>query len=239
MWWAQALLEKATAIDPNYGPGPRRAGHQPYVSAPHMGWTDMATAIPIAGARAALGRDPGRQRGPVGRITRWAAPICSGVASTTRWPNSRWRWRLKPELFAGPWLSRPDPWPIADTGEEANKAALHALRLSPARSVFRDLIGGHRFPTPSFIGGPLCRSDALFARSGSASAAISSAATRVLTAARRHERANRKSPRPALQGAATRAAEYFPGLARQRDADQTRLRQGRITWKVFAARGLE
>ncbi|HLB97588.1 MAG TPA: winged helix-turn-helix domain-containing protein [Acetobacteraceae bacterium] len=49
---AQALLEKATAIDPNYGQalGVLAAS---YTFSAHMGWIDMATAVPIA-ERAAL-----------------------------------------------------------------------------------------------------------------------------------------------------------------------------------------
>jgi TolB-like protein/cytochrome c-type biogenesis protein CcmH/NrfG len=49
---AQALLEKAISIDPNYGQalGLLAASH---MFSAHMGWSDMATAIPI-GERAAL-----------------------------------------------------------------------------------------------------------------------------------------------------------------------------------------
>jgi TolB-like protein/Tfp pilus assembly protein PilF len=49
---AQALLEKAIAIDPNYGQalGVLAASH---TFSAHMGWTDMATAVPLA-ERAAL-----------------------------------------------------------------------------------------------------------------------------------------------------------------------------------------
>jgi TolB-like protein len=49
---AQALLEKATAIDPNYGQalGVLAASHS---FSAHMGWADMATVMPIA-ERAAL-----------------------------------------------------------------------------------------------------------------------------------------------------------------------------------------
>ena len=49
---AQALLEKATAIDPNYGQalGVLAASH---TFSAHMGWADMATAAPLA-ERAAL-----------------------------------------------------------------------------------------------------------------------------------------------------------------------------------------
>src|SRR5208282_4299581 len=51
---AQALLEKATAIDPNYGQalGLLATSH---VFGAHMGWVDMAAVAPIA-ERAALRR---------------------------------------------------------------------------------------------------------------------------------------------------------------------------------------
>jgi TolB-like protein len=59
---AQALLEKATAIDPNYGQalGVLAASH---TFSAHMGWADMAIAVPLAerAARAAIladGEDP-------------------------------------------------------------------------------------------------------------------------------------------------------------------------------------
>ena len=61
---AQALLKKAIAIDPSYGQahGVLATSH---TFGAHMGWEDMATATAVA-ERAALGGDPGRQRGPLG-----------------------------------------------------------------------------------------------------------------------------------------------------------------------------
>jgi hypothetical protein len=58
---AQALLEKAIAIDPNYGQALGVLATSHTFSA-HMGWADMATTTPIAERRS--GRNPGRQRGP-------------------------------------------------------------------------------------------------------------------------------------------------------------------------------
>ena len=49
---AQALLEKATAIDPNYGQALGVLATSQTFSA-HMGWADMATVVPVA-ERAAL-----------------------------------------------------------------------------------------------------------------------------------------------------------------------------------------
>ena len=61
---AQALLEKAIAIDPNYGQalGVLAATH---TFSAHMGWDDMATTAADRRARCA-GGDPRRQRGSLG-----------------------------------------------------------------------------------------------------------------------------------------------------------------------------
>ena len=86
---AQALLEKAIAIDPDYGQasGVLAASHMFCV---HMGWADMASVAPIA-ERAALGGDPRRWRGPLGASRVGARPFVWRVASTIRSPNSSWR----------------------------------------------------------------------------------------------------------------------------------------------------
>ena len=46
---SQALLEKATAIDPNYGQALGVLATSHTFSA-HMGWADMAAGVPLAGA---------------------------------------------------------------------------------------------------------------------------------------------------------------------------------------------
>ncbi len=109
---AQALLEKATAIDPNYGQALGVLATSHTFSA-HMGWEDMATVAPIA-ERAARPRSWPTARTP-GRTTRWVAFICSRGASTTRWPSSSWRCgsirtsRWRRAIMA--WR-----WPIAGAG---------------------------------------------------------------------------------------------------------------------------
>ena len=57
---AQALLEKAIALDPNYGKALGLLGTS-YMFAAHMGWMEMATAMPVAerAARAAIRADDG------------------------------------------------------------------------------------------------------------------------------------------------------------------------------------
>jgi Tfp pilus assembly protein PilF len=51
---AQALLEKAISIDPDYGQALGVLATS-YVFSAHMGWADMATAVPLA-ERSALAR---------------------------------------------------------------------------------------------------------------------------------------------------------------------------------------
>ena len=101
---AQALLEKAIAIDPNYGQalGVLAASH---TFSAHMGWADMATARADRRTRGA-GGDPGRQRGPLGApraglrlfvhaaLRRLAGRVRAGAAAQS-------------ELLAGPGLLRP------------------------------------------------------------------------------------------------------------------------------------
>ena len=61
---AQALLEKAISIDPNYGQALGLLATAT-CSCAHMGWGDMAAATPVCRTRRAR-RDPRRQRRPVG-----------------------------------------------------------------------------------------------------------------------------------------------------------------------------
>jgi TolB-like protein len=102
---AQALLEKAIAIDPNYGQAFGVLGASHTFSA-HMGWADMEVAAPIA-ERAALTADPGRQRRPLGapragyRLFVYAAlrRLARRVRASTA---------AQPELLAGTRLLQPD-----------------------------------------------------------------------------------------------------------------------------------
>ena len=133
---AQALLEKATAIDPNYGQalGVLATSH---VFTAHMGWADRATAMPIA-ERAALeaihadGEDP------------WAHYALGGVyLFARRFDDALAEFeaalRLNPNFslaqgyygLALAYCGRPD---------EAELAAQRALRASP-----RDPLSGIYF----------------------------------------------------------------------------------------------
>jgi TolB-like protein len=124
---AQALLEKATAIDPNYGQalGLLAASH---TFSAHMGWADMATVVPIA-ERAALAAIRADSEDP------WAHYALGSVCLfTRRFDDSLAEFevalRLNPNFslaqgYYGLALSYCGRW------EEADLAARRALRLSP------------------------------------------------------------------------------------------------------------
>ena len=63
---AQALLEKAIAVDPAYGQALSLLAAC-HTFAAHMGWEDMSKAVPVGGTRGA-GGDPRRQRGRLGAL---------------------------------------------------------------------------------------------------------------------------------------------------------------------------
>ena len=85
---AQALLEKAITIDPNYGQALGRPRHQLYFQRPH-GLGGQATVVPSLNVRR-LRRSRPTARTP-GRTTRLAACLCSRGALKIRWPSSSWR----------------------------------------------------------------------------------------------------------------------------------------------------
>ena len=124
---AQALLEKAIAIDPNYGQALGvLATSQTFCA--HMGWADMATAIPIA-ERAALAAISADSEDP------WAHNALGCVyLFTRRFDDSLSEFELALQLnpnfslaqgYYGLALSYCGHW------EEADLAAQRALRLSP------------------------------------------------------------------------------------------------------------
>ena len=101
---AQALLEKAIAIDPNYGQalGLLAASH---TFSAHMGWEDMASSRADRRTRGA-GGDPGRQRGPLGALR---AGLRLSVHAALRRLAGRVRVGAPPqsEFLAGPGLLWP------------------------------------------------------------------------------------------------------------------------------------
>ncbi len=124
---AQALLEKATAIDPNYGQALGVLATSHTFSA-HMGWADMATAAPIA-ARAAMAAIRVDSEDP------WAHhALGCAYLFTRRFDNSLAEFelalRLNPNFsmaqgYYGLALAYCGRW------QEADEAARRALRLSP------------------------------------------------------------------------------------------------------------
>jgi hypothetical protein len=82
---AQALLEKATTIDPNYGQalGVLSASH---IFCVHMGWADLAATVPIA-ERAAVAAVRADNEDP---WAHHALATCIYIADglKTLWPNS-------------------------------------------------------------------------------------------------------------------------------------------------------
>jgi TolB-like protein len=124
---AQALLEKATAIDPNYGQALGVLATSHTFSA-HMGWADMATAVPIA-EHAALAAILADSEDP------WAHHALGCVCLFTRRFDAslaefELALRLNPNFslaqgYYGLALS------YRGRAEEAKIAAQRALRLSP------------------------------------------------------------------------------------------------------------
>jgi tetratricopeptide (TPR) repeat protein len=166
---AQALLEKAIAIDPNYGQalGVLAASH---TFSAHMGWADMATVAPIA-ERAALVAILADSEDP------WAHHALGCVyLFARRYDDSLAEFelalRLNPNFslaqgYYGLALSYCGRW------EEGDLAARRALRLSPIR--FPRFIAASP-PTPSSSGATTTRRCVFRARA-SDNAAISSAPT--------------------------------------------------------------
>jgi TolB-like protein/cytochrome c-type biogenesis protein CcmH/NrfG len=124
---AQALLEKAISIDPNYGQALGVLATSHTFSA-HMGWADMATVVPIA-ERAALAAIRADSEDP------WAHHALGCVyLFTRRFDDSLAEFelalRLNPNFslaqgYYGVTLSYCGRW------EEGDLAARRALRLSP------------------------------------------------------------------------------------------------------------
>ncbi|HET7850183.1 MAG TPA: winged helix-turn-helix domain-containing tetratricopeptide repeat protein [Pseudolabrys sp.] len=124
---AQALLEKATSIDPNYGQALGVLANS-YMFSAHMGWADMAAAAPIA-ERAALAAIRSDSEDA------WAHLALGHVyLMARRFDDSLAEYetalRLNPnfamaQAYCGLCLSYNSRW------QEADEAARRAIRLSP------------------------------------------------------------------------------------------------------------
>jgi TolB-like protein/Tfp pilus assembly protein PilF len=134
---AQALLEKATAIDPHYGQALGVLATS-YTFCAHMGWAAVATTMPLA-ERAALAAILADSEDP------WAHHALGCVyLFTRRFDDSLAEFelalRLNPNFslaqgYYGLSLS------YSGRGQEADEAARHALRLSP-RDPFSAVYNG-------------------------------------------------------------------------------------------------
>jgi TolB-like protein len=124
---AQALLEKATSIDPNYGQALGVLANS-YMFCAHMGWVDIAVAAPIA-ERAALAAIQSDSEDP------WAhLALASVYMMARRFDDALAEYelalRLNPNFalaqgYYGLSLAYSGRW------QEAYEAAQRALRLSP------------------------------------------------------------------------------------------------------------
>jgi tetratricopeptide (TPR) repeat protein len=142
---AQALLEKAIAIEPDYGQALGVLAASQTFSA-HMGWADMTTTLPIA-ERAALAAVRADSEDP------WAHHALGCVYLFTRRPDDslaefELALRLNPNFslaqgFYGLALSYCGRW------EEADRAARRALRLSPRDPFSAIYIGIAAYPHSS------------------------------------------------------------------------------------------
>ncbi len=148
---AQALLEKAIAIDPNYGQALGVLATS-YMFTAHMGWMDMAAAMPIAerSALAAIradGEDPWAHHA-LGHVYLFARRFEDSLA------EFELALRLNPNFalaqgFHGLSLSYGGRW------QEADEAARRALRLSPRdpySAVYTGIVAYARFLARDYEG---------------------------------------------------------------------------------------
>jgi tetratricopeptide (TPR) repeat protein len=141
---AQALLEKATSIDPNYGQALGVLANS-YMFSAHMGWADLATAAPVAerAAHAAIRSDS---------EDAWAHLALGHVyPMARRFDDSLAEYetalRLNPnfamaQAYYGLCLSYNSRW------QEADEAARRAIRLSPRdplRAIYCGIVSYARF----------------------------------------------------------------------------------------------
>ncbi len=209
---AQALLEKAIAIDPNYGQALGVLATS-YMFTAHMGWMDMAAAMPIA-ERAALAAIRADSEDP------WAHNALGHVyLFARRFDDSLAEFevalRLNPNFalaqgYYGLSLSYSGRW------QDADEAARRALRLSPRDPYSAVYFGIAAYA--QFLGRPLRRGDATVTR-GAAPARRFRRRPPGADGCRRHGRPGRCRQGRAA-GAAPRAAQHLACLDRRPHADQ-------------------
>ena len=227
---AQALLEKATAIDPNYGKALGLLADQPYLRRPY-GLGRHGEVVPIA-ERAALAaveadsEDAWAHHG-LGYVYLFARRFDDALA------EFELALRLNPnfalaQAFYGVTLCYCGRW------EEGDVAARRALRLSP-RDPFSAIYFGIA-AYAQFIGRNYEEAMRL-ARESMRQRGDFVGAHRVLTAAAGMAGQNRRR-RGRAAGAAPRPAQHLAGLDRARAADEAR-RGPRALSRRLAPRGIE
>ena len=225
---AQALLEKAIAIDPNYGQalGVLAASH---TFSAHMGWADMATAVPIA-ERAALAAIRADSEDP------WAHHALGCVyLFTRRFDDSLAEFELalqpQSELLAGPGLLRPGAVLLRALGGGRRGRASRAA-VEPARSVLGDLLRHRRLRPVRRT--QLRRGDAAGAR-GHPPARRFRRRPPGADRRRRHGRTDTMSPRPHCRSFAARNP-IFRSPGSQTKCRSSRTPTASTIWKPSAAR---
>ena len=221
---AQALLEKAIAIDPNYGQalGVLAVSH---TFGAHMGWEDMAAAAPIA-ERAALAAIRADSEDPWAHHA-LAASICSRGVSTTSLAEFELALRLNPNFslaqgYYGLVLSYCGRW------EEGRRGRAPRAAAEPARSVLGDLLRHRRLRRVRRT--QLRRGDAAGARGHPSARRFRRRPPRAHRR-RRHGRRDR-CRQGRVAGAAPRAAQHLARLDREPDADQARRRARALSGRL-------
>ena len=227
---AQALLEKAIAVDPAYGQALSLLAAC-HTFAAHMGWEEMSKAVPVA-ERAALAAIRADSEDA------WAHYALASVYLFYRrfddcLAEFELALRLNPSFspargIYGVALSYRGRW------EEGDRAARDALKLSP-RDPFAAIYCGVAAYC-QYIGGELRRGDPPVARSAAAAHRFCRRPSRADGGPRHGRRRGRRQGR--ARGAAPRPAQPHARLAGQRTAVRARRRQGALRGRI-SARGPE
>ena len=226
---AQALLEKAIAIDPELRPGARRCSPPAISFGAHMGWQDMADGRSGRRARGA-GGDPRRQRGPLGALC--ARQRLSVPAALRRLlAEFEMALRLNPNFspargYYGLALSYRGRW---EEGDDAARAALRLSPRDPFAAIYCGVAAYCQFVGRNYEEAIRLSREALRQRSDFVGA------HRVLTAAAGMA-GNDDARESRAAGAAPGAAQHLAGLARERTAVRARGRPGALSGRVSARR---
>ena len=129
---AQALLEKAITIDPNYGQALGVLATS-YIFSAHMGWADMATSVPIA-ERAALAAIQADSEDPwahhaLGSVSLFKRRFDDLLAAFESGVTSQ------PKFLACPRLLRPGPVVLRPLARGLRGSATRDA-TEPSRSIF-------------------------------------------------------------------------------------------------------